>query len=79
MMRFAEKLGAEVVTLSGQDIAETLISYARSKNITKIIAGKPGKPRWRERVFGSIVDKLARNCGEIDLYLLSGDTQEQIR
>ena len=77
MMRLAEKLGAQVVTLSGQDIAETLISYARSKNITKIIAGKPGKPRLRERVFGSIVDKLARNCGEIDLYLLSGDTQEQ--
>lgn len=77
MMRSAEKLGAEVVTLSGQDIAETLISYARTKNITKIIVGKPGKPRWQERIFGSIVDKLARKCGEIDLYLLSGDTQEK--
>jgi two-component system sensor histidine kinase KdpD len=27
MMRFAEKLGAQVATLSGQDIAETLISW----------------------------------------------------
>ena len=77
MMRFAEKLGAQVVTLSGQEISETLISYARSKNITKIIAGKPGKPRLRELVFGSVIDRLARKCGEIDLYLLSGDIQEQ--
>ena len=77
MMRLAEQLGAEVITLSGQDIAGTIISYARSKNITKIIAGKPGIPRLRERVFGSIVDKLARNCGEIDLYLLSPEAQEQ--
>jgi two-component system sensor histidine kinase KdpD len=77
MMRFAEKLGAQVITLSGQDIAETLISYARSKNITKIIVGKPGSLRLRERVFGSVVDKLARKCGEIDLYLLSGDTQQR--
>jgi len=77
MMNFAEKMGAQVVTLSGQDIPDTLISYARSKNVTKIIMGKPGKPKPRELFFGSIFDKLARKCGEIDLYLLSGDIQEQ--
>jgi len=77
MMRLAEKLGAQVVTLTGQEVADTLISYARSKNITKIIVGKPVKPKWRELIFGTIVDKLARKCGEIDLYILSGETQEQ--
>ncbi len=77
MMNFAEKLGAETVTLSGQEIAETLISYARSRNVTKIIVGKPGRPRLRERILGSVIDKLARKCGEIDLYLLSGDVQAQ--
>ena len=78
MLNFAEKLGAQVVTLSGQDIAETLISYARLKNVTKIIVGKPGKPGLRVLIFGSIFDKLARKCQEIDLYLLSGDTREQL-
>jgi two-component system sensor histidine kinase KdpD len=77
MMNFAEELGAQVVTLSGQDIAETLIPYARSKNVTKIIMGKPGKPKLKELIFGSVFSQLARKCGEIDLYLLSGDTQEQ--
>jgi two-component system sensor histidine kinase KdpD len=76
MMRLAEKLGAQVATLSGQDVAETLISYARSKNINKIIVGKPEKLRWREYVLGSsIIDKLARKGQEIDLYLLSGEAQ----
>ncbi len=77
MMLFAEKLGASVTTLAGQDIAETLIAYARSQNVTKIIMGKPGKPRLRELFLGSIFDRLARKCGEIDLYLLSGDAHEQ--
>ena len=77
MMRFAEKLGAETVTLSGQDVADTLIDYARSKNISKIIIGKPGRPKWHEFIFGSVINRLARKCGEIDLYLLSGDTQGQ--
>jgi len=77
MMRLAEKLGAQVATLSGQDVAETLISYARSKNINKIIVGKPKKLKWKEYIFGSIIDKLARKCKEIDLYLLSGETQSE--
>jgi two-component system, OmpR family, sensor histidine kinase KdpD len=77
MLQFAETLGAQVVTLSGQDIAETLISYARLKNITKIILGKPGKRRFKEVFTGSIIDRLAHKCGEIDLYLSSGDAQDQ--
>jgi two-component system sensor histidine kinase KdpD len=77
-MRLAEKLGAQVATLSGQDVAETLISYARSKNINKIIVGKPEKLRFREYVLGSsIIDKLARKGQEMDLYLLSGETQTE--
>jgi two-component system sensor histidine kinase KdpD len=77
MMRLAEKLGAQVATLSGQYVAETLISYARSKNINKIIVGKPAKPKWKELIFGSIINKLARKCQEIDLYLLSVETQSE--
>ena len=76
MMRLAEKLGAETVTLSGYDIADTLIAYARSRNVTKIIVGKPGKPRWREFIFGSVINGLARKCGEIDMYLMSGEAHE---
>jgi two-component system, OmpR family, sensor histidine kinase KdpD len=75
-LRFAEQLGARVVTLTGQNIAETLISYARSKNITKIVLGKPGKPTWRDLIFGSVTEKLARSSGDIDLYLISGDVEE---
>ncbi len=77
MLRFAEKMGAHTVTLSGDDIAETLISYARSKNISRIIIGKPGRPNLREILFGSFIDKLTRKCGEIDLYLISGESEEE--
>jgi two-component system, OmpR family, sensor histidine kinase KdpD len=78
MLRLAETLGAQTATLIGQEVAETLISYARSKNVTKIIVGKPGKPRWQELIFGSIIDKLTRNCGEIDLYFLSGEVPKHL-
>jgi two-component system, OmpR family, sensor histidine kinase KdpD len=77
MLRYAEKMGANTVSLSGEDVADALITYARSKNISRIIIGKPGKPRLQELLLGSFIDKLSRKCGEIDLYLISGETDEE--
>jgi two-component system sensor histidine kinase KdpD len=78
VLRFAEKLGAEVVTLSGQDVSDELIAYARANNITKLIVGKPKRTRLQEWISGSIVNDLARKCGEIDLYVISGERQAAV-
>ncbi|HUO09709.1 MAG TPA: sensor histidine kinase KdpD [Phycisphaerae bacterium] len=69
-MQLAEQLGAETVTLSGNNVADELIAYSRQKNITKIVAGKPELPRWREWLFGSIVEELIRRSGSIDVYVI---------
>lgn len=73
-MRLAEQLGAEVVTLSGQRVSEEIVAYARSRNVSKIVIGKPSHPRWRELLLGSIVDDVVRRSGEIDVYVITGDT-----
>lgn len=71
--RLAERLGAEVVTLSGQDIATTLLECARSCNVTKILIGKTEEPRWKRLVFGSVVDDLLEQSGDIDVYVVRGE------
>jgi two-component system, OmpR family, sensor histidine kinase KdpD len=78
MLRFAEKLGADTAALMGQNISDEVISYARSKNISKIVVGKPERTRWQEFFFGSVVNQLARKCGEIDLYVISGERGERL-
>ncbi|MBZ0316850.1 MAG: sensor histidine kinase KdpD [Anaerolineae bacterium] len=70
-LRLAEELGAKLVTLPGDNIAESLMQYANTHNITKIIVGKPLKPRWLEFFKGSIVDQLIRRSGHIDIYVIS--------
>src|SRR5215813_7138056 len=72
-LRLADQLGAETVTLSGQSVSEELLTYARTRNVSKIVVGKPLRPRWREVVFGSVVDELARNTDDIDVYVISGE------
>ncbi|MBS1955463.1 MAG: sensor histidine kinase KdpD [Cyanobacteria bacterium SZAS-4] len=73
-LRLAERLGAETTILTGEKTSEELVSYARKLNITKIVIGKPAKPRWREILFGSVVDDLIRKSGNIDVYVITGDT-----
>ncbi|HEY7161990.1 MAG TPA: DUF4118 domain-containing protein [Acidobacteriota bacterium] len=70
-LRLAERLGGETAVITGQNIPEELIRYARERNVTKIVLGKPSRPRWKELVFGSTVNELARHSNEIDLYVIS--------
>ena len=73
--RLAERLGAETVTLTGQDVAGTILDYARSRNVTKILIGKTNQPRWRRLLFANVVDQLLENSGEIDVYVIHGEKE----
>lgn len=75
-LRLAEQLGARTVTLSGERVAEVVVAYAQTQNVTKIVVGKPVRPRWLDVVFGSLVDDLIRRSGEIDIYVIRGETDE---
>ncbi|MHB1947515.1 MAG: ATP-binding protein [Gammaproteobacteria bacterium] len=74
-LRLAEQLGAETRVLAGIDIVKEIINFARDRNVTRIVIGKKIRPRWKDWIFGSLVDELVRESGEIDIYIIhaSGD------
>lgn len=71
-LRLAEELGAEIVTLEGVRAVDAVIRYARSRNVTRFVVGKPGMIRLRDRLFGSFVDELVRKSGGIDVHVTTG-------
>ena len=75
-LRLAELLGAETGVLSGANVAQELLSYARTRNVAKIIVGKPVRARWKEVVFGSVVADLVQQSGETDIYVITGEAGE---
>ncbi len=75
-MRLAESLGAETLTLSGARASEEILTYARARNVSRIIVGKPTHPRWKDKLLGSMLDEIVRGSGEIDVYVITGDTPE---
>jgi two-component system sensor histidine kinase KdpD len=76
-LRLAERLGAETVTLTGTDVAETILDFARTLNVTKIFVGKTHAPRWSRVLWQSVVEDLLDDSGEIDVYVIQG--QEETR
>src|SRR5258707_823292 len=75
-MRLAEQLGAEIHTLTGQRMSDEILAFARSRNVSKIVVGKPERPLWKRIAMGSIVDTIVQGSGEIDVYVISGDRDD---
>ena len=75
ILGLAEDLGAQVFTLPSPAVAETVLNYARTHNITKIIAGKPLRSRFWEFLHGSVVDQIIQQSGTIDVYVISGEAE----
>jgi len=75
-LRLAEQLGAQTITLSGPTMSEALLDYARDRNVSKIVVGKPTRTRWQRLLFGSIVDTLVQGSGDIDVYVISGGRED---
>jgi two-component system sensor histidine kinase KdpD len=73
-LRLAEKLGGETAVIEGAGaLVEDILTFARDRNITKLVVGKPSRPRWVELLMGSTVDDLIRDSGTIDIYVISGE------
>lgn len=71
-LELAKSLGMEVVTLSGHDIVEEVFHFAHKRNATLVVVGKPIRPRWKEVLFGSVVDEIVRKSGDVDVYVITG-------
>ncbi len=74
-LRLAESLGAEVVRLSGLDVPGAILDFARRRNVTRIVLGKPRHARWRDRLGGSLLDEIIRGSGDIEIHVLAGDPE----
>lgn len=69
-LRLAESLGARTATLAGRSPAAALLAFARQHDIARVVIGKSGRPRWRERLFGSVTAELIRDSGELDVLVV---------
>ncbi len=73
VLALADELGAEVVTTWDENVVRGLLRIARERNVTQIVIGKPVRSRWQDWSSGALVDRLLRQSGDIDVYVVTGD------
>jgi two-component system sensor histidine kinase KdpD len=72
-IQLAQTMGAEVVKLEGDDVAETLCRFATKKGVTLLIIGQSRRSRLHHLVKGSVVDRLVNNSQGLDVLVVSFD------
>ncbi|MBF0566871.1 MAG: universal stress protein, partial [Nitrospirae bacterium] len=70
-LKLAKQLGAEVVTLQGEDVAETLVNFAQTHKVRHAIFGKTERSPLKERLFGSVLQDFINDSVGIDTHIIS--------
>jgi two-component system sensor histidine kinase KdpD len=71
ILRFAESLGAQTVTLDGPSASATLVEYARLRNIARIVVGAPRRVGLSSLIRPSTATKLVRMGKEFDVSVIA--------
>ena len=76
-LNLAEELGAKTSTLSGSDIADEILSFAREHNIAHIVIGKPLRSKLFRFWNPSPAYRLLHAPSEFDLHLVTPTVEEK--
>ena len=71
VLRLAESLGAETVTLDGTTAASALLQYARTRNVTRIVVGAPTRRGIGALLRPSTAAELLRHASGIDVSVIA--------
>ncbi|WP_035052006.1 DUF4118 domain-containing protein [Andreprevotia chitinilytica] len=75
-LKLAQEFGAETSVLAGADLPATLLAYAVSRNVSKLVVGKSlrgGLHRvWRK----PLSEQLAQTARDVDVYVVAHDLDE---
>ena len=77
-LSLAKELGGEVIQTVDDDAVKGLLRLARENQVTQLVAGKSRRSFWFNlRRGGSVTNRLLRESGSIDLYVVSGETSAE--
>jgi two-component system sensor histidine kinase KdpD len=70
-LALARTLEAATEVVEGRDVPAAIAAYARAQGITQIFLGRSGRPRWHERLHGSIINEVIRQAEGVDVHVVA--------
>lgn len=69
-IKFAETLGAKVVKLKSNNVADALLEYAREHGITHVIFGQSARTRWDIFWRGSVINRFLAEVKDAAVHVI---------
>ncbi len=78
-LEFAQKLGAEIILQSAQDMVGEVLRIAHEHNVSVIVVGKPMTPGWRRVFSPTLVDEIIRRSSDLSVHVVTSDPGERMK
>jgi two-component system sensor histidine kinase KdpD len=78
-MKLAQSLGAETQTLTGTDLPEALLRFAKFENVTQIVVGRSRGTFLNELLRRSLPHELVRRTQDIAIHLVTRESEAPAR
>ena len=72
-----DDLGGEYHEVVGDDVASALVDFARAQNATQLVIGSSRRSRWAELVHGSVINRVIRRAGPINVQVMSHEAARE--
>jgi two-component system sensor histidine kinase KdpD len=66
-------LGGSFREVVGATVPDALLDVARAENVTQVVLGASDRSRITELLRGSVINRVIRQSGPIDVHVISGD------
>jgi two-component system, OmpR family, sensor histidine kinase KdpD len=70
------EVGGMYHEIVGDDVGKALIEFARAENATQLVLGASRRSRWVELTRGSVINRVIRASGPIDVHVISTEEAE---
>ncbi|MDB5324007.1 MAG: universal stress family proteinosmosensitive channel His kinase [Phycisphaerales bacterium] len=79
-LTLANQLGATVFTFKGNDVADTILRFAREYRVGQVVIGKPHSIPWWRRLLGykSVAEQLIFRAINVTVVVVDADSEEQL-
>ncbi len=69
--RLTTELGGSLHTVTGDDLADAVLDFARGVNASQVVIGSSRRPRWRTLVAPSTTEEVIARSGDVDVHVVT--------
>jgi two-component system, OmpR family, sensor histidine kinase KdpD len=69
--KLVEMVGGSFHEVVGRSMPEALLDFARAENVTQVVLGASNRPRSRQLLRPSVINRVIRDSGPIDVHVIS--------